>query len=144
MAATGPGAVVPELEGEPDLTQLLPRQARRLSGGDPSAIKDIELGHVCEEIYDKMEDDTMMDILSGLQDEYLAAGTTPTEMKPETTATAGKAADKKKSGATVAAKPAPPTKCASQNLLWDVVATPAMMRAFSATVANGPTPVKAA
>ena len=82
----------------------------------------------------------MMEILGDLQDEYLANGGEPLpSAKP--TATAVK---KSKAPAAVkAAAPPPPTTCAEQNtLLWDVVATPAMMRAFASTVANSvPQPV---
>ena len=103
-------------------------------------IKDVEIDHVTELIYETMEEQAMMEILGDLQDEYLANGGEPLpSAKP--TATAVK---KSKAPAAVkAAAPSPPTTCAEQNtLLWDVVATPAMMRAFASTVANSvPQPV---
>ena len=67
----------------------------------------------------------MLDILRDLEAEYIGDHPdAPVVAKPV-----------KKSGALKAAA-ALPAPCAARETLWDVVATPAMMRAFSSTVAS--------
>ena len=74
-------------------------------------IKEVEVDIVCEDIYEQMEQQAMMEILGGLEaeltDEYGA-------VHSEATA--------------ASAQPA------TASLLWDVVATPLMMSSFGATV----------
>ena len=95
---------------------------KRQSTGDTS-IKDVEVDHVCELLYERMEEDTMMDLFGELQHEYeylnapkADESTTAKSMKSETIAV--------------------PSMCAEgdKQLLWHIVATPAMMSAFSSTV----------
>lgn len=119
----------------------------RLSASDPSPgkIRDIEVDHVCEDIYEKLEEEAMLDILADLQKEYLATGGNLPLKKSDAPAptNAPVVATTVKKGALPAT--VKPTSCAAtaprEDLLWDVVATPAMMRAFSATVANSAAPV---
>jgi len=79
-----------------------------------SAVKDTELDLVTDDLYKNLQEDVVMELLSGLRDEL-------TPMYNEAAAEV----------------PAPKQPTAPPDMLWHVVATPQMMRAFSATVALG-------
>ena len=95
-----------------------------------ASIKEVEVDMACELIYETMEEQAMMDILGELQDEYLAND-------PKPLAALAKPAKKSRAPAASSSMELPPTTCAEQDaFLWNVVATPAMMRAFASTVAS--------
>ena len=98
-----------------------------------AGIKDVEVDHVCELLYERLEEDAMMDLFGELQHEYESLNAPKAE---QSTAT------KSMQTATNTA----PSTCAEgdKQLLWHLVATPAMMAAFGSTVASNPTSGSAA
>ena len=85
-------------------------QKRRLACSHerlPVEIKEFELDHVCEDIYEKMEEAAMLELLAELEYEIVA------EVSEQT------------AGGSM-----------PNSLHWDVVATPDMMKQFAATVAS--------
>merc|ERR1719327_65090 len=103
--------------------------AQRRSDGD---IKELEIDHVCDRIYENMEEEAMLEILRDLQHELAPAAASLPASKPSIASGASKASKAAKAPSIEKCeKPKSPT-----DFLWNVVATPAMMMAFSSTVAS--------
>ena len=92
------------------------------------SIKDLEIDHVCEEIYERMEEQAMMELLA--------------ELEAEARAALADAAKKPKAKAPVSSKPAESEN--DDSLLWNIKATPAMMMQLAASVAHGASAVPCA
>jgi hypothetical protein len=112
--------------------------AARRSDTSEVSIKELELDHVCDSIYENMEEEAMLEIMRDLQSEIIGAVASMPASKPSIAKGASKNSSKA-SSIEKCEKPKSPTESA-KDYLWNVVATPAMMMAFSSTVANGPPP----
>jgi len=82
---------------------------------EKSRIKEVEVDIVCEELYDQMEEQAMLDILCDLEHEMVEQYSAPSSP--------------------VSAQPA------YASLLWDIVATPTMMHSFGLQQRCLPLPV---
>ena len=83
---------------------------------EAAKIKEVEVDIVCEDIYERMEEQAMIEMLGGLEaelaEQYTVGHSSPTLVRP-----------------------------ACSSLLWDVVATPTMMQGFAAAVTSRSLPL---
>ena len=107
-------------------------------------IKDTDVDHVCDQIYEKMEEEAMMEILRDLQHELVPSFSSSSTTRPPTIMPTIRSTTTNNIKPASKSTKAVETACGGRaNLLWNIVATPAMMSAFSATVANGGAGAKA-
>jgi len=139
-------AIDRELQAEEALAANALTQRR----SDPIDIKDVEVDHMCDQIYERMEEEAMLELLSELQNEmvpFSSSGSAPkvgapkvgapTAVAPPTCAGAkGKPAAKQQPATNQKAAEQQPASAPREDLLWNLVATPDMMRAFAHQVVN--------
>ena len=104
-----------------------PKPPRVAKPAVATGIKDTDLDLVSDDLYGRLKDEVVMELLEGLRTEL-------TPMYNESISSQGGSSLSLSSSASSCGSEAGSSSTAAEDLLWHLRATPAMMRALSATV----------